>query len=463
MALSLNRQLANIQAQIDDLYLRPVSLGTQKIDSHLIKAKTLTANDIDVSDLSSITQNTGDLVISGSITAGSGLNAMGWDGTNGIFLGNTNPALAPFSVSPAGTLKGTAATIAGDVTATTLSANGSGSIAGWTIDSSKLSQGNVGIGNSSGFRIWSGLLASPSLANFSVDNTGNIKAAAGSIAGFTVDSSKFATDSGNTGFGQSGGQRIWAGGSPTSAPFRVDSTGSMVATGASVSGAVTATSGSFTGTVTTGNLSATGGTLSGLTINGTLTVSGGAITVSSGNINVSGGNVNVTGGNVAISSSGKLTWNSGLNYISSSAVHFESPATQATVIDFSRSGFTPFSAIQCSVTSGDSTFQAYASSSFGTAGMIVESNSSFSFRSALLFSGGNQIGASATTIGGNLADSAGVNQFQVTNFAGTIVMGASSSGQWIRQIANDATALGTYFGRLPIFINGSLKYLGIYN
>lgn len=29
--------------------------------------------------------------------------------------------------------------------------------------------------------------------------------------------------------------------------------------------------------------------------------------------------------------------------------------------------------------------------------------------------------------------------------------------------ANDATALGAYYGRVPIYINGTLKYLGVYS
>lgn len=460
---SLNRQIADIQSQIDDLYNRPMALGTQKINSHLIKAKTITANDLDVSDLQSVSQNTGNLVITGSIAAGTGLSAMGWDPTNGIYLGNTNPALAPFSVSPAGALKGSAATITGNVTATTLAANGSGSIAGWTIDSSKLSQGNVGIGNSSGYRIWSGLLASPSLANFSVDNSGNIKAAAGSIAGFTVDSAKFATDSGNTGFGQSGGQRIWAGGSPASAPFRVDSTGAMVSTGATISGAVTATSGSFTGTISTANLTATGGSLGGLSITGTLTVSGGAINVSSGSINVSGGNVNVTNGNVAISSSGKLTWNSGSSYISTNLVHFEAPLSQSTVIDFSRAGYSPTSSIQSFVSSGSSLIYLKSSSASGDAYLSIDSETT-PFVNAHLGAGLQTVGAqSSAGVVVGLGDSAGTYQFQVKAFGGSIVFGAGSNGDLIRQVVNDATALGAYYGRVPIYINGVKKYLGVYS
>ena len=50
--------------------------------------------------------------------------------------------------------------------------------------------------------------------------------------------------------------------------FQVDAFGNMIASSATITGVVNATSGSFTGTVTTANLNATGGTIGGITING---------------------------------------------------------------------------------------------------------------------------------------------------------------------------------------------------
>ncbi len=62
-----------------------------------------------------------------------------------------------------------------------------------------------------------------------------------------------------------------------------------------------------------------------------------------------------------------------------------------------------------------------------------------------------------------LADSGGSYNWSVKNSSATQVFGISSNGSLFRAIANDATALGAYYGRVPFYINGSLKYLAVYN
>lgn len=247
------------------------ALGPGAISSQFLRSKSITSNMLDVSELSAVAANTGALTVSGALVAGSGANTMGYDPATGLYIGGATIGASPFGVTPAGAMTATGVTVTGSVTASTLSANGTGSIAGWTIDSTKLSQGNTGIGASGVYRMWSGNLGTPASSNFSVDSSGNIKSAGGTIAGMTVDSSKMVV--GNVGVGSSGGYSFWAGNStPSSAQFRVDASGNMTASLATITGAVTASSGSFTGSVTTSNLDANAGEIGGLDVDGTLTV-----------------------------------------------------------------------------------------------------------------------------------------------------------------------------------------------
>lgn len=62
-----------------------------------------------------------------------------------------------------------------------------------------------------------------------------------------------------------------------------------------------------------------------------------------------------------------------------------------------------------------------------------------------------------------LGDSGGVDLFKVKDSGGNDLFGVNSNGDLVRPITNDATALGSYYGRVPIYINGALKYLGVYN
>ena len=60
-------------------------------------------------------------------------------------------------------------------------------------------------------------------------------------------------------------------------------------------------------------------------------------------------------------------------------------------------------------------------------------------------------------------DSAGTYQVQIRDSGNVSVFAVTSDGDLVRPIANDATALGAYYGRVPIYINGTLKYLGVYS
>ena len=170
--------------------------------------------------------------------------------------------------------------------------------------------------------------------NFSVDKNGNltcsnanitgkVTATSGKIAGYTINGSMLVGN--NVGIsGRSGeGYAFWAGSStPGSAPFRVNHSGTLYASNATISGTVNATNGTFenctitnsctvpAGTINgvlsagnipninankieTGSLSGTtlsGGTLSGTTINGA-TINGGQINASAVNSVTTSGDI----------------------------------------------------------------------------------------------------------------------------------------------------------------------------
>ena len=99
--------------------------------------------------------------------------------------------------------------------------------------------------------------------NFSVNSQGVITAQAGTIGGWTIGSDRLHHNSGQIGLAIGTGTNVvfWAGGSQTTAPYRVLANGTLYATGATISGNITATSGSFTGAIY-----ASGGTIGGWTI-----------------------------------------------------------------------------------------------------------------------------------------------------------------------------------------------------
>ena len=162
----------------------------------------------------------------------------------GFWAGDSNPSSAEFSVNTAGVLSATGATISGALTATTLTATGSGSIGGWTISSTSLKAGSSGttVGLDSGGTnpaIYAGS-ATPSSAPFRVTNAGAVTATSGSIGGWTLGSTSLTAGSAGTTVGvDSGGTNpaFYAGSAtPGSAPFRVTNAGALTATSGIVGG-----------------------------------------------------------------------------------------------------------------------------------------------------------------------------------------------------------------------------------
>jgi hypothetical protein len=158
-----------------------------------------------------------------SLFAGSGSNRAGVATSGGyaFYAGDEDPALAEFSVTPAGAL-----------TASNITATG-GTIGGWLISSDRIT--NLGATKYTGIVANPVLLGQAFFAGATSDN--------GSGAVFEVlnDGSVIANNLSITG-GPAAGNVISVGGT-----FTVTSAGAMTATSASVSGSVTATSGSIGG------------------------------------------------------------------------------------------------------------------------------------------------------------------------------------------------------------------------
>ena len=142
----------------------------------------------------------------------------------GIWGGNANPSSAAFTLSTSGAMTATSASVTGSVTAN------SGAIGGWSLTSTSLSGGDT-----------------------TIASTGDITVGSGAnIARISSSDPAY---------------RLWLGGTTAStAPFRVTSTGSFVATSANV-----------TGTISTSDITATGGTVGGWTLSSSSLTAGSGV------------------------------------------------------------------------------------------------------------------------------------------------------------------------------------------
>jgi hypothetical protein len=208
-----------------------------------------------------------------ALTAGSGSSRAGVATSGGyaFYAGDEDPALAEFSVTPAGAL-----------TASNITATG-GTVGGWTLASSRLFSSATsgattkfygvvadpvllgraffaGATNSSGDGSVFEVLNDGSVTATNATITGAITATSGSIGGWSVDSSRIYNAlasspyiAGVQGSSTSTGVAFFAGGTISTgetAAFKVTNDGALTATNATITGAVTATSGSFTGSIT---------------------------------------------------------------------------------------------------------------------------------------------------------------------------------------------------------------------
>lgn len=204
------------------------------------------------------------------------------------------------------------------------------------------------------------------------------------------------------------------------------------------------------GTITAGTI--TGGTITASVITtGTLAadrISGGSL----------GGSFNLGGANVTVNSTGVITNSDGDTW-GPNGITLKSAGSFGDSIKWQVSGVDKGSIYA----SSSSIVLAYPSGfvqSLGSSSFLVDGGTAF-----FLLSSASNISEIAVPHGVKvtLGDAGGTYSFAVRNSSGTQVFGVSSNGGLFRAIANDSTALGTYYGRVPIYINGSLKYLAVYN
>lgn len=285
---------------IDGFYTQPTSMGPNTLNKSAIKARSIRGTNIDVSNLEAVQTKTGSLTVDGNLTIGTGgslrsgktsysdtANAGFW---MGIDSGLVKARFGNVGHTQGWTWDGSTLSVTGSLTATT------GTIGGWTITSTDLraDAGAIGLASTGSTRIWVGN-TTPGSAPFRVSSAGDLTSTSGSIGGWTIDSTGLRLGSGTSTRGMDTGSiAFYAGGSvPSTAPFRVGTDGSVTMSNATITGgALTAnaintgslnfsgngtfnTGGSYTGTI--GN---SGGTLNlgALTVSGTITIgSGGKI------------------------------------------------------------------------------------------------------------------------------------------------------------------------------------------
>jgi hypothetical protein len=455
-------RLTKLQQDVDDLLagLYRTPNGPATIRGKQIRPKSISAGHIAVSDLESVNAKTGDLSVTGSIkmTAAGSFSAGQTAYNTGVGWWLDDSGATPrFSLGNSGgsriTWDGSTLNIVGTLTAT------SGSIGGWTIGATDLtgSGGVIGLASSGSIRIWSGN-ATPSSAPFQVDSLGNLTATAGAIGGWGIDSTsglKLGSGASTRGIA-TGATAFYAGSAtPSSAPFNVTTAGAVSCSNLTVTG------GSLKAdTINTGTLAfASGGTMNGASVTGTLGNTGGTLNL--GKLTVAGQITLGSGGSI-IDADGS-TWDQ-------NGLILAATGSLGDVITFNRAGFSPFGNIQSTFATnlGQMRMSTTATSSRSAALSLSATAADGTTNAGLTTAkSGGGTGAEVTAyadgnIEAHLGDAAGVNRFKILD-SSVEVFGITSDGELVRPITNDATALGAYHGRIPIYINGSLKYIPAYD
>lgn len=432
---SLSKRVRELEAQIAELqdgaYPQASPLGPGRISGAQIKAKSIIGNLLNVSDLESVAANTGTLTVTGALTAGSGATTMAYDPSNGLYIGAASYASAPFRVNPSGAMTADSATVTGTVSSANLTATG-GTIGTFGITSTDgLAQGTGSStrGISTGTTTFYAGSATPASAPFNVDRFGNVSMSNATISG----SSTF-------------------------------------------SGALSGATGSFTGALTASSLSLTG-TLSfsgsgKINLPGSGQLNSGALDINSATF--SGITVD---GTITVGTGGKIQWESGTSYIDPNGIVLASAGSFGDSIVW-KNGASTVGSIYA-----DSTVGIYMVGGTGAAAdFSVRVNSSYfdlgggssggyHIRGGSTYSGvridvgsiTGQLRCDSANVEIKLGDTGGTYRFKVLDSSGVEQFGVNSNGDLVRPIANDSTALGAYYGRVPIFINGSLKYLAVYS
>lgn len=476
---------------VDDIAagLYRIPIGPGAINNRALKPKSVTAGTISVSDLESVNAKTGNLTANGTITVNStgsiaiGKTSYADDSTGGMWVGYSggtyklNLGNSTYSVK----WDGSALNITGNITATT------GTIGGWTIGATDLTSdaGATGMASSGGYRIWVGD-ATPANAEFRVSSAGALTATSATITGAITATSGTLGTLGITGtlnmasgsifksgmtahgtgtgwwFENNAGTPIMAIGSNSSSGFSFNGT-NMYLFGQAVIGTIEV---SINGNIRSGASSYASGTGWILEYNGgTPRFRVGTATSGTNYLAFDGTNIEMRG---------KLKFGSGGNsYLDGTIQHFELTGSNTAVIEMKAGAANPAIQIQgfANSTDAQSTYSATATNA-GTlrAGSVfVNATAADNTTNVTVRASKAGVTQSEFVAEGDgyayvgLGDSAGAKNFEVRDSSGAMVLGVNSNGELIRPITNDATALGAYYGRVPIYINGSLKYLGVYS
>ena len=428
-------------------------------------------------------------------------------GATAFSAGGSSPASAPFHVTSAGALAATGAVISGNITATggtlqTLDVSGALTITGSGVfrsgattgarielDSSGLYQyGSSGTGTPRARLLATGAGALGISTSYSAGVINWTTAGALTLGGFTVTDSLLASGTGGSYVTVSSGATAFSAGgaTPSSAPFRVTN-----------AGAVTATTISASALTITGNATFSGGTLA--------LPNGGSISSSVLDINGSGGspgtfsNMNLDG-TTTIASGGKIIDTEG-SYWDSTGIVLVSAGSFGDAIRWQTSGadkgsiytsgngiivrggsggatdgiLSIFPTVATLSVSNDSSYARVDSSGTNRFEVVTGSTIRLAISSAgnvtltnKLYPGDSATQAAVYLASGGthmdvrLSDSAGSSGFRVLDSAGSVVWLVNSDGQMALP-GSDTSALGAYYGRVPVAFNGGTKYIALYS
>ena len=230
------------------------TVDVENLSATVVNTGTLNASLVSVTNLNATNINTGKLTLSGSATDAVRLGKGTFEDTSvsGFFLGFT---AAPATIEPAFSIgnatsglsykPSTGLSIKGSVEAT------SGKIADFLINTTSITDVANSFGLSSAVtggddvRFYAGAtLANKATAPFRVTEAGAVTATSGTIGGFTIGSTSLIAGANTTRVSLSTADGIHLGNNTfSSAPFRVTKAGVVTATSATITGAITATSG----------------------------------------------------------------------------------------------------------------------------------------------------------------------------------------------------------------------------